>query len=47
MFFVFLRSAGQVKTERHAEICQTLGAREQGFFHGGGFGQLGADRGAF
>ena len=44
---VFLRSVGQVKTERDAGICQPLGAREQGFFHGGGFGQLGAVRGAF
>ena len=44
---MFLRSAGQVKTERYAGICQPLGAREQGFFHGGGFGQLGAVRGAF
>ena len=44
---VFLRSVGQVKTERDAGICQPLGAREQGFFHGGGFGQLGTVRGAF
>jgi hypothetical protein len=41
---VFLRSVGQVKTEKYAGICQPLGAREQGFFHGGGFGQLGAVR---
>ena len=44
---MFLRSAGQGKTERHAGICQTLGAREQGFFHGGGFGHLGTAGGAF
>ena len=44
---MFLRSAGQVKTERCAGICQPLGARGQGFFHGGGFGQLGTVRGAF
>jgi len=44
---VFLRSAGLVKTERDAGICQPLVARDQGFFHGGGFGQLGAVRGAF
>ena len=46
-FFVFLRSVGQVKAEKYAGICQPLGAREQGLFHGGGFGQLGAVRGAF
>jgi hypothetical protein len=44
---VFLKSVGQVKTERHAGICQPLGTREQGFFHGGGFGQIGAVRGPF
>ena len=44
---MFLRSAGQGKTERYAGICQPLGARDQGFFHGGGFGQLGTVRGAF
>ena len=44
---VFLRSVGQVKTERDAGICQPLGARDQGFFHGGGYGQLGTVRGAF
>ena len=44
---MFLRSVGQVKTERDAGICQPLGARDQGFFHGGGFGQLGTVRGAF
>ena len=31
---------GQVKTERDAGICQPLGAREQGFLHGGGFGHV-------
>ena len=44
---MFLMSVGQVKTERDAGICQPLGTREQGFFHGGGFGQLGAVRGPF
>ena len=44
---VFLRSVGQVKTESDAGVCQPLGAREQGFFHGGGFGHLGAVCGAF
>ena len=34
-------------TEREAGICQPLGAREQGFFHGGGFGHLGTACGAF
>ena len=44
---VFLRSVGQVKTERDAGICQPLGARGQGFLHGGGFGHLGTACGAF
>jgi hypothetical protein len=44
---VFLMSVGQLKTESDAGICQHLGAREQGFFHGGGFGCLGAVCGAF
>ena len=38
---MFLRSVGQVKTERDAGICQTLGARDQGFFPGGCFGHFG------
>ena len=38
---------GQVKTERDAGICQPLGARGQGFLHGGGFGHLGTACGAF
>jgi len=38
---VFLRSVGQVKTERDAGICQPLGGRDQGFFPGGGFGHFG------
>jgi hypothetical protein len=38
---------GRVKTERDAGVCQPLGAREQGYFHGGGFGHLGTACGAF
>ena len=44
---MFLMSVGQVKTERDAGICQPLGAREQGFFHGGGFRRLDTVCGAF
>ena len=44
---MFLKSVGQVKTERCAGVCQPLGTRVQGFFHGGGFGQIGAVHGPF
>jgi hypothetical protein len=44
---VVLRSVGQVKTERDAGFCQPLGAREQGFFHGGGLACLGTVCGVF
>ena len=44
---MFLRSVVQVKTERDAGVCQPLGAREQGFSRGGGFGHLGTACGAF
>ena len=37
---MFLRSAGLVKTERDAGICQPLVARDQGFFHGVILGNL-------
>ena len=44
---MFSRHVGQVKTERDAGVCQPLGAREQGFFSGGGFGHKGGVCGAF
>ena len=44
---MFLLSVGQLKTESDGGICQPLGAREQGFFHGGGCGHLGAVCGTF